>query len=291
MVMHGILHVASPKMLLLIKASVHIQCTILLLHSEMENSSAQAKPRSSQRTMQSHVSSNDETVQHTPTTSSMSISDMPNDHTGGFHGKTVCMRVYTVRAEYLAERQALMRLQKAHFDRERREVLGPLYLWEKAPQMIFMTRLEGRSLEVSVHPEPCSPSPSPRQSRLGSLLCKLGAKVYQCTTIVGSGFGQKFRDMTRKKKSTGITGTRPGDPLGPIPVGSGSLMALLAPQTRSPGMWVPLHHHGSQAARPPEFFGTGPSGRPSRMTHGPARPPNYIQRVVPWVVLAVGWPW
>ena len=110
-------------------------------------------------------------------------------------------------------------------------------------------------------------------------------------TIIGSGFGQKFRDMTRKKKSTGITGTRPGDPLRPIPVGSGSLMALLAPQTRSPGMWVPLHHHGSQAARPPEFFGTGPSGRPSRMTHGPARPPNYIQRVVPWVVLAVGWPW
>ena len=133
--------------------------------------------------MQSHVSSNDETLQHTPTTSSMSISDMPNDHTGGFHGKTVCMRVYTVRAEYLAERQALMRLQKAHFDRERREVLGPLYLWEKAPQMIFMTRLEGRSLEVSVHPEPCSPSPSPRQSRLGSLLCKLGAKVHQSTNL------------------------------------------------------------------------------------------------------------
>ena len=114
---------------------------------------------------------------------------------------------------------------------------------------------------------------------------------YVPVSIVGSGFGQKFRDMTRKKKSTGITGTRPGDPLRPIPVGSGSLMALLAPQTRSPGMWVPLHHHGSQAARPPEFFGTGPSGRPSRMTHGPARPPNYIQRVVPWVVLAVGWPW
>ena len=116
-------------------------------------------------------------------------------------------------------------------------------------------------------------------------------RTHSWNAIIYSRYGQNFRDMTRKKKSTGITGTRPGDPLRPIPVGSGSLMALLAPQTRSPGMWVPLHHHGSQAARPPEFSGQGPSGRPSRMTHGPARPPNYIQRVVPWVVLAVGWPW